>query len=184
MKDAELLAQTQHVSDVFTKIMLKTMTMGLLAEAPEGEITMAQLQAMKHIAQHGSCTIGSLAEGLGVTQPAATMLVDRMVKRGVVEREPGRNDRRQAEVRLTRYAKAMLEKAESERADRLSKVLGLMSPGERQQFLESLQRFVGAALKLESAVEEACLRCGIEHRAGCVVNQMHLELTGADVSHT
>ncbi len=184
MKESELLEQAQHVSDIFTKIMLKTMTVGLLAEMPEGEITMAQLQALKHIAQHGSCTIGSLAEGLGVTQPAATMLVDRVVKRGLVEREPGREDRRQAEVSLSRRAKHLVRRAESERAERLSKVLDLMTPDEREQFLESLQRFVGAALKLESAVDEACLRCGIEHRTACVVNRTHLELTGADVSRT
>jgi DNA-binding MarR family transcriptional regulator len=182
MNELDLLTQTQHVSDIFTRVMLKILTIGALSG--DCEITMAQYQALKHVEHHGSCTIGSLAEGLGVTQPAATMLVDRMVKRGLVDREPGRTDRRQAEVSLTGRARELLHRAEEERAERLSRVLSLMEPAEREQLLESLERFVAAAVELETPVEGACLRCGIEHDNDCVVNKAHIKLRGTEVTRT
>ena len=182
MNDLDLLAQTQHVSDIFTRLVLKTLTVGPLSD--DGEITLAQYQALKHIEHHGPCSIGSLAEGLGVTQPAATMLVDRMVKRGLVEREPGRTDRRQSEVSLTEHARSLISRAECERAERLSRVLSLMNPDEREQLLRSLERFVAAAVEVETAVEDACLRCGVEHDGECVLNKAQMRLSGTEVTRT
>ena len=179
MDDAELLSQTEHVSEIFTRIMLKTMSAG-----PAEEITLAQFHALKHVALHGSCTIGSIAEGLSISQPAATMLVDRIAKRGLVERRTGRNDRRQAEILLTRHAQDLLQEIESERANRLRRILELMAPRKRRRFVESLESFVAAALKLEESVDEACLHCGIEHQPDCIVNQTKLALAGRDIERT
>ena len=175
--DTELLIQTEHVSDVFTKIMLDLM-------AGSEEITVPQFQALKHIALHGSCSIGSLAHGLAVSQPAATMLVDRMLRKGLVVREPGKSDRRQAEVTLTEHGESLLQQIESERTDRLSKILSLMEQPDREQFVRSLERFIEAALKLERTPDEACLRCGIEHHKDCIVNQLQLAIVGEDIDRT
>ena len=183
MNDTEFLNQTEHISDIFTKIMLKIMTTDVAGSASD-EITMAQFHALKHVAQHGSCTIGSLAEGLSVSQPAATMLVDRMSRRDFVARQPGQSDRRQAEVSLTPRGKNLLRRIESERVDRLGRVLRLMGRSEREQFVESLERFVAAALKLERSPDEVCLRCGTEHMDDCIVNQAHLALAGEQVERT
>ncbi|MHB0999553.1 MAG: MarR family winged helix-turn-helix transcriptional regulator [Armatimonadota bacterium] len=183
MTDNELLNQTEHIADIFTKIMQKIMTDDLALGASE-EVTSSQFQAMKHIAQHGMRTIGNIAEGLSISQPAATMMVDRMVKRGLVERNPGRSDRRQAEIMLTDRAKELLRCAEAERINRLSRILGAMEPQERRQFVESMEKFVSATLKFEDNVNNACLRCGMEHHTDCIVNQTHLELAGKDIERT
>lgn len=170
MNDREFLSQTEHISDIFTKIMVKIMTPNLADGVPD-EITMSQFQALKHIANNGPCTIGSIAEGLSISQPAATMLVDRMVRKGYVERRPGRNDRRQSEVVLAAHGQETLDRIEAERADRLAQVVKLMEHSEREQFVESLERFVEAALEVEKMPNQACLRCGIEHQEDCIVNK-------------
>ena len=174
MNDTDLLTETEHVSDVFTKIMLDLMS-------GSEEITMPQFQALKHISLHGSCSIGSLAEGLSVSQPAATMLVDRMLRKGLVIREPGKSDRRQMDVSLTSHGESLLEQIESERTDRLSKILSLIGRSDREQFVRSLERFIEAALKLERTPNDACLRCGIEHHKDCIVNQLQLALAGEEI---
>lgn len=179
MNDSKLLNEIEHISDIFARILLKTMT-GDTSE----EITEAQLQALRHVSHHGPSTVGSLADGLSISQPAATMLIDRMAKRGLLERQPGRNDRRQAEISLTQRASEILEEIEHERAERLKRILELMEEDERHQLAESLEKFVAAALKLETPIEEACLRCGIEHRAGCIVNRTNLQRAGKEVERT
>jgi DNA-binding MarR family transcriptional regulator len=169
MNDSKLLIQIEHISDVFTRMVLKTIAAGLSGEAEE--ITASQFQALKHIAQHGPCTVGALAGGLDTSQPAATMLVARMLKRGLVGRQPGRSDRRQAEISLTRHAAELLSRIEAERASRLARTLAEMSEQERRQLVESMERFVSAALNQEDSVDEACLNCGSEHQPDCIVNQ-------------
>lgn len=183
MNDTELLSQAEHISDIVTKIMLRTMA-GDITGGASDEITMAQFQALRHISQHGPCTIGSLSDGLSVSQPAATMLVDRMVKRGLVERQPRQDDRRQAEVSLTPHAEDLLGQIETGRAERLGRILAVMEPRERERFVESLECFVSAVLKLEHSPDEICLRCGTEHQDDCIVNKTHLELAGRDVERT
>jgi DNA-binding MarR family transcriptional regulator len=175
MDDTEFLNQTEHISDIFTRIMLKIMTPNLSGSGSD-EITLAQFQALKLISQHGHCTIGSIAEGLSVSQPAATMLVDRMVKRGMVERQPGRNDRRQAEVSLAEYGKELLVRIESERMEYLAEILKLMGRSEREQFVESLERFIAAVVEFERSPLEACLRCGSRHHDDCIVNKANQAL--------
>ncbi|HEY3297521.1 MAG TPA: MarR family transcriptional regulator, partial [Armatimonadota bacterium] len=170
MRDTEFLNQIEHISDIFTRMVLKT-TAADLTENAADEMTMSQFQALKHIAQHGPCTIGQLAKGLATSQPAATMLVDRMAKRGLVDRHPGSTDRRRSEISLTERAVELLAQIEAERADRLAKTMALMSDEQRRQLLESMEQFVAAALHLEQSVDEACLQCGIEHHPSCIVNR-------------
>ena len=170
MNDTDFLSQTEHLSDIFTRIMVKIMTPNL-ADGESDEITMSQFQALKHIAHNGPCIIGSIAGGLGISQPAATMLVDRMTRKGFLERHPGRTDRRQTEVSLAAHGTELLDRIEAERAKRLAEIVKQMDRPEREQFVESLERFVEAALEIDRSPNEACLRCGTEHHEDCIVNK-------------
>ena len=167
MTDAEYLAQTERISDIFTRIMLRISDPSL--GAPD-EITTSQYQALRHIAHNGPCSIGGLAGALSTSQPAATMLVDRMVKRGLVLRRLSKADRRQAEVSLAASGKEILGRIEAERASRLAEIVKLMGPSEREQFVVSLEHFIAAALETETP-EEACLRCGTEHNSDCILSK-------------
>lgn len=167
MTDSEHLAETERISDIFTRIMLRITAPSLGAAE---DITTSQYQALRHIAHNGPCSIGGLAHALSISQPAATMLVDRMVKRGLVRRRPSKADRRQAEVSLALGGEEILGRIEAERAGRLAGVLKLMSPSDREQFVESLERFIAAALETETP-EQACLRCGAQHHGDCIVSK-------------
>lgn len=55
-------------------------------------------------------TIGELAEQLQAKHHGVVALVNRCVKLGLVERRPGREDRRQVEVHLTAQGEALLSR--------------------------------------------------------------------------
>lgn len=177
MTDIALLNETEHIADVFIKVMQKVMTDDLGA----GGLTSAQLQALKHIVSHESSTIGSISEGLMISQPAVTMLVDRMAKRGLVYRQTPEGDRRQSLVLLTDRAGEIIRLVEQERIGRLCGILVAMKGDDRVQFVRSLEKFVAAALKVENDADVACLRCGTDHKPHCVVNRAHIELAGKDI---
>lgn len=64
---------------------------------------------MRVLQQHGSATIGQLAEAAGITQPAATQTVALMKKEGLVAVVVGEDGRRRL-VALTKHGKALLPK--------------------------------------------------------------------------
>lgn len=164
MAERELI---NHLSELFAKIITKTIPEESTAEG----VTPAQLQVLKYIENHRECTVCYLAEGLGISQPAATTLVDRMAKRGLVERTSGSGDRRQRQIHLTERARVLLSIAEAERIAKLGSILAHMDQSASRRLISSLEGFVAAALAAEILPQDICLQCGSAHRADCVVNR-------------
>jgi DNA-binding MarR family transcriptional regulator len=113
-----------------------------LLEEPSGgtgwrrpdDIPVAQIKLMIHLANRGPQTMSELAEGLEVTTPAITGLVDKLEKRGMVERLRDQEDRRVVRVCLCPRAQQIAERREKVRA-----VLATLSPEEQQMFVRTLK---------------------------------------------
>lgn len=67
----------------------------------EGELSLSQLHAVHVIHDCGSVTVGELASALGVSPPSASIMVDRLVEKGLLLREPSREDRRKVLVSIS-----------------------------------------------------------------------------------
>lgn len=76
---------------------------------PFGELSMAQSLAMMAVKDHGPLSINELAGLLAVSAPSASAMVERLVERGVLRREPDPADRRRVQVRLSEEADADYE---------------------------------------------------------------------------
>jgi DNA-binding MarR family transcriptional regulator len=92
-------------------------------EAEAVGLTPRQYQGLLAVAGYpgrDAITIGELAKQLLVAHHSAVGLVDRLSAQGLVERQPGPQDRRQVFVRLTPHGNALLEKlAHAHRAELL-----------------------------------------------------------------
>jgi DNA-binding MarR family transcriptional regulator len=65
------------------------------------DVTMSQGRVLMVVGHGPGCTMGELASRLGIGVSAATGLVDRLVERGVLERESDPADRRVVRVRMS-----------------------------------------------------------------------------------
>ncbi|SMC25020.1 DNA-binding transcriptional regulator, MarR family [Desulfacinum hydrothermale DSM 13146] len=74
-----------------------------------GEISVSQLHALFFIRERGHMTIKDLAETLSVSAPSASSMVDRLVDKGLVMREPDPQDRRRVFVRISPEATRDME---------------------------------------------------------------------------
>jgi DNA-binding MarR family transcriptional regulator len=72
-----------------------------LGDLLEIDLTMAQLKALAVVQRHPNCTIGMLSEQLGVKPPAASLLVDKLVRDGLAQRLRDRSDGRRVFVQPT-----------------------------------------------------------------------------------
>ena len=66
-----------------------------------GDLTMAQFRALLALVHRGPMSIGRLAAELGVRLPTASVLVERLVRRGLAERQEDADDRRRTLARAS-----------------------------------------------------------------------------------
>lgn len=105
-------------------------------------LTLAQIHAMEMLGHHGRLTMKELAEKMGVTTGSLTVLVDRLEKKGIVERQPHESDRRSIRLGMTAKGKQLA-------ADHHALHLGLtreltagLSPEETEQLTSLLKKML------------------------------------------
>jgi len=77
-----------------------------------GAVSLAKLEALRVVARHpGSCRVNEIAHDLAITVGAASKLVDRLVRDGLVTRQPHPHDRRSALIVATSIGAAALTEA-------------------------------------------------------------------------
>jgi DNA-binding MarR family transcriptional regulator len=111
---------------------------GMELRKPEG-VPEAQIKLVVHLAVHGPQTMSEVAEGLNVTTPAVTGLVDKLEKRGMVERVRDTQDRRVVRVCLSPHAQQVAEAHLTERRRQMRSVLATLTPEEQQTFIKTLR---------------------------------------------
>src|SRR5437867_3648232 len=103
--------------------------------------TQTQMQLAIELAQEGQATIRQLAARLGVTPAAISLLVDRMVEHGWVERERDEQDRRVVWVRLTPLAQSIAEALLRVQRAQVMTFLAEVPEHEREPFVRNLAHF-------------------------------------------
>lgn len=155
----ECTSFAEKLTGLFSDIVTETMTARLLRELDEREITLSQLQALTHVAERGTCSVGAIAEGLSVTHPAAVKLVEKLARKELVTRGVAAADHRQAEIAATAEGRRLVNRVRAERTERLQQVLGRMTATDRQALISGLQSFVTEALKDDRALDQLCVSC-------------------------
>lgn len=107
-------------------------------------ISNAQVRAVVHLAEYGPQTMGELAQGLRITTPSTTGLINPLVDMDLVQRERDDEDRRVVRVRLTQKAQTMAGHVLAQRRREVERALDGMDEEARVHFLEGLQRLACA----------------------------------------
>lgn len=166
------------LSEVFAEVVRRS---PLGSETADGEVSQSLLQAMEYVYLHGPSPVRKIASGLSITESASSQLVDRLVRKGLATREEMESDRRQAAVDLTDCGRELISKARQQKTDWMQAIIAKMQADDRQALVDSLESFIQAALSEEEDIESACVRCGIEHLAFCVLNRAHVAATGEQI---
>jgi DNA-binding MarR family transcriptional regulator len=119
-------------------------------EGAADRVSGSQLRAMLVVEEFDGINLRGLAGSLGMILSSASRLCDRLVAAGMIERFPGRTDRREISLHLTQTGRRLLEELRAERQLRLREVLVQMSPAARQSLLRGLSEFGDAVGKPDS----------------------------------
>ena len=117
--------------------------------AEEHGLTGPQLATLQAAANLGESSTGTLARAIHLSGPTVTGILDRLTKRGLVDRTRNGHDRRSVTVRLTSDGEDVLAAAPSLLQDRFRQELVSLEEWEQTTILATLQR-IAAMMDAES----------------------------------
>ncbi len=99
-----------------------------------------QLLVLQALGEHGEMSAGDLARGVNLSQGTVTSILDRLEKRGFIQRIRSLTDRRKVYVTLTEEGKTKLSSAPTLLQERFIQRFEELKDWEQHQILASLQR--------------------------------------------
>ena len=115
-----------------------------LGDAAE-DVTLAQYRTLVVLASRGPQSLAALAEALAVAPPTATRMCDRLVRKGLVVRRHGRDDRRQVRLSLAEEGRDLVDAVTARRRVEITALLSAIPEDRQAGLVDSLQRLSAAA---------------------------------------
>ncbi len=110
------------------------------ADDPQVEISREEIRAMLLLDSGGRLTMTKLAESLDVPLSTATHTMDRLVSKGLAERNRSEEDRRVVEVEMSEYGRKLQETFRESRKVVARTWLDPLSGEEREAFLQLMSK--------------------------------------------
>ncbi|HHW91721.1 MAG TPA: MarR family transcriptional regulator [Firmicutes bacterium] len=166
--------------ELLSKLFCRTLVRGVYKQALEAgnDLTAVQLSCLHYLNRHENVNASSIAEGLVISRAAATNLVERLVRKGLVTREVNPEDRRQVFIQLSPLGKEALARALSHQREYFSRIVSRMKEEDLVALRQGLRAFIQAGMIDGGMLQDICTRCGVEHMAACPVG---LILTDLDI---
>ena len=118
-----------------------------------GEITLPQLRTLEYLSRIEGCLMSETAKYLGISRPAATGLVDRLITQRLIEREYNEKDRRVIKIKITPKGKKIVSSIWEQKRRSFIKVFSKISGQEREQYIRIMEK-IAHVLTQESAPKE------------------------------
>lgn len=118
----------------------------------------AHAAALVHLDAYPGGSIEQLGRALGVSQPGAVKMVDRLQADGLLERRAG-PDARTLALHLTVSGRAAARRVLAERGDELDHLLEVLDDGERTSLLPLLEKLVAGLADDRPGALTVCRMC-------------------------
>ncbi len=139
----------EEVLQSFSEVMSKLLIDQYQQHLSELELTLPQAQVLRIVRRGGLLPIGQLAAELGITAPATTQLTDRLVRKGLIERQSKVDDRRTVLIKLSSKGVKLIEQFRRRRSEAFKGALAELEEAERAGVVESLAKMVEALKSYE-----------------------------------
>lgn len=108
------------------------------------DLTLAQMNMVMLVHEHGQMTLKDLAEALRVSPPSASAMVDRLVETGALTREQNRANRREVIIRIAVSAETDIEAAERQALGAIVEVLEKLGRADAKAWCDIQSRIMQA----------------------------------------
>jgi len=109
------------------------------------EVTLPQYRALVVLASRGPQRVVDLAGFLDVTASTATRMCDRLVRKGLAQRQRSSSDRRTVRVSISAAGRDLVAAVTRRRRREVQAIVARMSSSDREQLVTTLRMFADAA---------------------------------------
>ena len=138
--DADVMRSMNAIRAVVRALRINTRAIEL-----EIGISLAQLFVLQQVAQRPATSLNDLAERTATHQSSVSVVVRRLVDRGLVTRQASATDKRRVQIALTPEGEKLLHGAPETIQVRLMAALETLSPADRGQLATLLTKWLDAA---------------------------------------
>jgi DNA-binding MarR family transcriptional regulator len=121
----------------------------LYRAAQAGGLPVSQLGPLLHIRRRGALAVSDIGARMGVSNAAASQMLDRLVAQGLVARSEDPNDRRVRQIALTPEGLRRVDASLRAQFDWLEGLADLLSPREQIRVIAVLKLLIEKANQLE-----------------------------------
>lgn len=115
----------------------------------ENDLSPSQVGALMRLHHCGNTGISEIAEAQGITVPAASQLVDRLVQQGLLARTEAPHDRRFKQITLTARGQELVEDGIRSRQAWMESLTSAFTPDEQECIVNALTLLTRAARQVE-----------------------------------
>ena len=120
-----------------------------LVERPPLQTTIAEAKVMHCVVfSPNGCSVKEIADRLGITQGAASQIIDKMVRKGPLERVPDEKDRRSVRITLSKAGLERHRRITDSFEKRMNQLLEGVPPEKIRIFMEVLDHLIEAKEKI------------------------------------
>ena len=136
----------QHAAAKFLSLMTRVRHLGPGTPPPEeAQITPSLLTMLENVASNPGLGTQAMAENLGLATPTVSIGVRQLVEVGLLSQQPDPQDGRAVQIFLTPKGKDLYQRTQEFRCQRFERLLSELTPGERNNLLDLLERAINAA---------------------------------------
>jgi len=107
-----------------------------------GQCTMLEFETLKYVKDTGKPHMREVAKNFHVTPPAATLMIDGLVRAKLLARVVDPKDRRSVRVSMTAKGKQLLERGLAKKVNEMKKTFTVLTPAERTHFVAVLKKII------------------------------------------
>ena len=124
------------------------------------DLTMGQFKAMTAATMYGPQHVGELGRRLGLSEPAASLLVDKLEELGLVTRQRDTDDRRRTLVTATAAAEELAARLRQGHEEHVRRLLGALTDDELDSLAHGFQGLLRVAVQIDAESGEAAGKPG------------------------
>jgi DNA-binding MarR family transcriptional regulator len=146
MSSHDIFTQVLHE---WTGIFMRRSTIDFMHTMKEFGLSMPQLATMIRLYFADTCGVSDLGNYVGVSNAAASQMVDRLVQQGLLDRNEDPCDRRNKIIRLTLKGQELVQKSLEARHRWMEDLTIALTPDEQDSITKALTLLTQVARQLE-----------------------------------
>ena len=108
----------------------------------DNQCTLLEFETIKYVKDTGQPHMRDVAKTFHVSPPAATLMIDGLVKAKLLARVLDPKDRRSVRVAITPKGRQLLERGIANKIREMKKLFGILTPAERAHFVAAIKKII------------------------------------------